>query len=165
MENFINIINHPFSWGLIFGFVLLIINWIIHRKEIKRYRTENSELKIHLNTQLKITAAGNEELQSQLNEMTKQNENLRINIQTLQQKPKKVEHRRLEVMEMTVTSMREQAPGFAQAWEKAIRQSEDDMKAAESGFTKLLRRVVPTFRSTSAKDTKLIEADVSNNSD
>jgi hypothetical protein len=39
--------------------------------------------------------------------------------------------------------MREQAPGFAQAWELAIRQATADQDAAESGLTKLIRKVLP----------------------
>lgn len=87
-----------------------------------------------------------------------------MNIQALQQKPEKIEQRRLEVMEAAVSSMREQAPGFAAAWEKSVREAEDQMEQAEGGFKKLMRKVVPSFRSTpsSAKDDKsnnLIEVD------
>ena len=39
--------------------------------------------------------------------------------------------------------MREQAPGFAPAWEKAMRQGEQEVDAAESGLVKLVRRVIP----------------------
>ena len=175
METFTNLISHPFSWGLIIGLVLLVLSWkssLTHKKylksEIKRLTSEGSELQTHLSTQLKINAKGHESLQPQLDAVTKQNATLRVNIQNLQQKPEKAEHRRLEVMEMAVTSMREPAPGFAQAWEKSLREAEDSMAAAESGFTKLIRKVVPTFRSTPAaakNDTKMIEAEVSNGSD
>ena len=39
--------------------------------------------------------------------------------------------------------MREQAPGFAPAWEKALRQGESEVESAESGLRKLVRRVLP----------------------
>jgi hypothetical protein len=39
--------------------------------------------------------------------------------------------------------MREQAPGFAPAWEKAVRQAEAELEAGESGLKKLVRRVIP----------------------
>jgi hypothetical protein len=39
--------------------------------------------------------------------------------------------------------MREQAPGFAPAWEKAVRQAEGELEAGESGLKKLVRRVIP----------------------
>jgi hypothetical protein len=39
--------------------------------------------------------------------------------------------------------MREQAPGFAPAWEQALRQGEQEVDAADSGLVKLVRRVIP----------------------
>jgi hypothetical protein len=47
------------------------------------------------------------------------------------------------VTESAVRMMREQAPGFAPAWEKAMRQAEVDLEAGESGLKKLVRRVIP----------------------
>ena len=41
--------------------------------------------------------------------------------------------------------MREQAPGFAQAWELAVRQATGDQDAAESGFTKLILQCSLSF--------------------
>ena len=38
-------------------------------------------------------------------------------------------------------------PGFAQAWELAVRQATADQDAAESGLTKLIRKVLPEFAS------------------
>ena len=40
--------------------------------------------------------------------------------------------------------MREQAPGFAQAWEQAVRQATADQDAAESGLSRLIRKVLPS---------------------
>ncbi len=171
METFTEIISHPFSWGLIVGLILMFLTWNSGRKdrkylkaEINRLTLENSELQTHLGTQLKINAKGNETLQVQLDEYKEKNETLRMNIQSLQQKPEKIEHRRLEVMEAAVTSMREQAPGFASAWEKSMREAENQMEEAEGGLKKLMRKVVPSFRSTPStshddKDNKLIGID------
>jgi len=100
-------------------------------------------------------------LEAQLDDLKQQNETLRVNIQALQQKPEKIDQRRLTIMDSAVTTMREQAPGFAQAWEKSMREAEDEMESAEGGLKKLMRKVVPSFRSNSSatdvKDAKLIE--------
>lgn len=155
MEFFTNIISQPFTWGLAVGLILLFLTWNSARKdkkhlktELKRISTENSELQNHLGTQLKINAKGNETLESQLEELRQQNETLRVNIQTLQQKPGKVEQRKLEIMETAVSRMREQAPGFAAAWEKSMRDAEVEYQAAEGGLKKLIHKIVPSFRST-----------------
>jgi outer membrane protein TolC len=155
MEIFINIISERFTWGLALGLVLLFLSFNSARKdkkhlktEIKRLSQDNSDLQTHLGTQLKINAKGNETLQDQLDDLRLQNETLRVNIQTLMQKPGKVEQRKLEIMETAVSTMREQAPGFAAAWEKCLRAAEDDLQSAESGLKKLIHKIVPSFRAT-----------------
>ena len=150
MDTFIWIISQPFTWGLIVGIFLLAMTWKLMRKdivmlrtELKRVEGENKELQGHLNTQLKINAMGNEQLQSQLDELRAQNETLRGNLNVTRQKPGRAELRHLQVMESAASVMREQAPGFAPAWEKALRDAEAGQEAAEGGLKKLMRKVMP----------------------
>lgn len=147
---FKEIIQSHFVWGLALG--LLIAAFILKnaigakmqlKREIRRAESEARELQSHLNTQMKITATGNETLTKEVSALKESNENLRVNFATLQSKPDKNEQRQFRVYEMAISTMREQAPGFAGAWEKAIRQAESEMASAESGFSKLVRRVVP----------------------
>lgn len=147
---FQEIIQHPFTWGLLLG--LLIGGFILKnaistkfrmRREIKKLETELRELQSHLNTQMKITASGSDSLTKEIESLKAQNENLRVNIATLQTKPEKSEQRQFRIQEMAIRSMREQAPGFAGAWEKAVREAEAEIESAESGFTKLMRKVIP----------------------
>jgi len=56
-------------------------------------------------------------------------------------------------MEIAVSNMREQAPGFAAAWEKSIRSAEDELQEAEGGFKKLIHKIVPSLRTTPAIST------------
>ncbi|MES2982139.1 MAG: hypothetical protein V4727_07490 [Verrucomicrobiota bacterium] len=144
------ITQHPFTWGLLLG--LLIVGFILKnaistkfrmRREIKKLETELRELQSHLNTQMKITASGSDSLTKEIDSLKLQNENLRVNIATLQTKPEKSEQRQFRIQEMAIRSMREQAPGFAGAWEKAVREAEAEIESAESGFTKLMRKVMP----------------------
>jgi hypothetical protein len=164
METLLEILSHPFSWGLLLGLGLVFFVWRSGAKdrkflntELNRVKEENSELQGHLNTQLKINAKGNELLQNQLDDLREQNETLRVNLSTVQQKPGKAEIRRLEVTEAAISVMREQAPGFAPAWEKALRESEDDYVAAEGGLKKLMRKVVPSFRATPDTGSKKVD--------
>jgi len=161
METFVNIISQPFTWGLLVGLFLLVMTWKLMRKDIKmlraeqkRVQEENKELQTHLNTQLKINSKGNEQLQNQLDELREQNETLRGNLNVAKQKPSRAELRHLQVMEAAVSVMREQAPGFAPAWEKAIRDAEAAEEAAEGGLKKLMRKVLPAGKSTPAIETK-----------
>ena len=157
METFMLIISEPFTWGLVVGLFLLVMVWRLMRKDItmlrsekKRLQEENRELQGHLNTQLKINAKGNDQLEAELKEMREQNEILRSNVNVAKQKPGRAELRHLQLMENAVTVMREQAPGFAPAWEKAMRDAEAAELAAEGGLKKLMRKVLPTGKSAPA---------------
>jgi regulator of replication initiation timing len=145
-----DILTHPFTWGLLLGLLIAAFLWKAGftarrnvTRELKRVDGEMKDLQNHLNTQLKINASGNETLQRELEALRQQNETLRINNTALQQKPGRAEQRQLQIYDAAVRIMREQAPGFAPAWEKAARQAEADLDAADSGLKKLVRKVIP----------------------
>lgn len=112
------------------------------KKENKRLQTEMRELETHLNTQLKINASGNSSIQDKVDTLQEQNETLRVNLAALQNKPGRSELRALHTMETAVRLMREQAPGFASAWEVALRQAEAEYDEASGGLKKLVRKVI-----------------------
>ena len=150
MESLQYVIHQPFTWGLLLGLLIAAFAWksgfTAHRnqsREMRRLEGEMKDLQSHLNTQLKINASGNGLLQTELDSLRKQNETLRVNNASLQQKPDRATQRQFHVQEIAVRTMREQAPGFAPAWEKAIRQAETEVAASESGFGNLIRKVIP----------------------
>ena len=171
MELLAEALKNPFTWGLLLGLLVAAFLWKSGfsarrhaAREIKRLETEIKDLQGHLNTQLKINASGNEALQSELAALRQQNETLRVNNAALQQKPGRAEQRQLQIYEIAVRAMREQAPGFAAAWEKAIRQGEADVEASESGLKKLVRRVIPGLgNSPSSSTTVVVSEDPANN--
>jgi chromosome segregation ATPase len=143
-------LKDPFTLGLLLGLAVAAVAWKSGfstrrrlARDIRKLENDMRELQGHLNTQLKINAQGNDTLQRELEELRRQNENLRVSVATLQSKPGKAELRHFQVTESAVRMMREQAPGFAPAWEKAMRQAEVDLEAGESGLKKLVRRVIP----------------------
>jgi DNA repair exonuclease SbcCD ATPase subunit len=143
-------LKHPFTLGLLLGLAVAAVAWKSGfstrrrlSRDIRKLENELRELQSHLNTQLKINAQGNDTLQRDLEDLRRQNENLRVTVATLQTKPGKAELRHFQVTENAVRMMREQAPGFAPAWEKAMRQAESELEAGESGLKKLVRRVIP----------------------
>ncbi len=163
MDRFQQIIQHPFTLGLLLGLLITAFIWksgfTARRnvaRELKRVEGELKNLQSHLNTQLKINASGNESLQAELESLRKQNETLRVNNAALQQKPGRAEQRLLQIQEIAIRTMREQAPGFASAWEKALRQGETEVDASESGLAKLVRRVIPGLGNSSSAQPALI---------
>ena len=146
--------QHPLVLGLLIGLIaglaVTFVTWKsgfsarrVLGRDIRKLENELRELQGHLNTQLKINAQCNETLQRELDELRRQNENLRVSLASLQTKPGKAELRHAQITDSAVRLMREQAPGFAPAWEKALRQAETELEAGESGLKKLVRRVIP----------------------
>ena len=76
------------------------------------------KLRQHLHTQMQITAKGTDEREKKLGELKAQNENLRVMVQGLQQKPERATARTLEVWQRALERMTGRAPGFAQAGNK-----------------------------------------------
>jgi DNA repair exonuclease SbcCD ATPase subunit len=156
-------LQSQFTWGLLLGLLVAGFIWKASftarrhaTRELKRVESEMKDLQNHLNTQLKINASGNETLQAELKTLKQQNETLRVNIAALQQKPGRAEQRQLHIYEIAVRTMREQAPGFAPAWEKALRQAESEVEAADSGLVKLVRRVIPGLGNSQSAQTALV---------
>ena len=150
MDLFLELLQSSFTWGLLLGLLIAFFLWKsgftasrTARKEIRRLETEIKDLQSHLGTQLKINATGNEVVMAELESLRSQNENLRVNNAILLQKPGRAEQQLLQAYEIAIRTMREKAPGFAPAWEKALRQAEAELEAAESGLVKLVRRFVP----------------------
>lgn len=166
MDLLLEVLKHPFVWGLALGLLIAFFLWksgfTARRgaaREIQRLQAEIKDLQSHLSTQLKINASGNDALQQELESLRRQNENLRIHSASLQQKPGRAEQRLLHVYEIAIRAMREQAPGFAPAWEKALRQGEAELDAAESGLKKLVRRIVPGIGSSPVSPTTMTASD------
>jgi hypothetical protein len=150
MDQVFYVLSQPFTWGLVVGLFMMVVTWRLMHKDVsmlrsdnKRLIEENRELQSHLGTQLKINASGNAQLEKQLEEFKEQNETLRMNLNLAQQKPGRAERRQLEMLEAAASTMREQAPGFAPAWEKAMRDAEVHQQEAEGGLKKLMRKVMP----------------------
>ncbi len=169
MDQLTAALQHPFTWGLLLGLLVAGFIWKSGfsarravSRDLKRVEEEMKNLQNHLNTQLKINASGNEALQTELDTLRKQNETLRVNNAALQQKPGRAEQRQLQIQEIAIRTMREQAPGFAPAWEKALRQGEADVDAAESGLKKLVRKVIPGLGNSSAANPALTVSDEPN---
>lgn len=157
MDEFLDANKIPFLVGLGLGLLLAFFAWksgISNKmrlsKDVRRLENELRELQSHLNTQLKINASGNQTLEAQLDDMKRQNENLRVSMATFQNKPGRAEVRQYQILETAVRTMREQAPGFAPAWEKAVRQAETEVEAGENGLRKLVRKVMPGIGMSSA---------------
>jgi hypothetical protein len=158
MQTLKDIFAHPFVLGLIIGLIPTALAWktnfsnkLLWKKEKAKIESELRDLTSHLNTQLKINASGNDIIQKELEALKSQNETLRINLAALQNKPGKSEMRHLCLTETAVRIMRERAPGFASAWEAAMREAEQEAEDQGNGLKKIVRKFIPNLSFGKAK--------------
>jgi len=124
--------------GIIFGGALSYLKSLL---TIRKHKKELKEYKDHLDRQMKITHAGNSTLVMELEKIKSDNENLRISVQTLNQKPGRAELRLLNIYDAALRKMMSQAPGFSTAWENSLQEAEREYEANESGLKSIVSKV------------------------
>lgn len=132
-----------FGVGLGLGLLIALSVWVNKWRAGSSMRKEMEELKKHLQTQMSITAKGYEEMQQELKRLKQENENLRITVATLSNKPGRAELKTLQVWDKALRIMTVTSPGFAPAWEMAIAEARKEAQEAETGVKALVRKVFP----------------------
>jgi ribosomal protein L29 len=128
-----------FGVGLGLGLLIALSVWINSFSK----RREIADLKKHLHTQMSINAKGYEELQKEVEKLKKENENLRITVATLSNKPGRAELKTLHLWDKALSILTLKSPTFAPAWEMAIAEAKNEIEDAESGMKALVRKVFP----------------------
>jgi len=117
------------------------ISYIKSRFEVSGIRSELKEYQEHLHRQMKLTAEGSKNLEDELAQLKRNNENLRISVQTLGQKPGRAEIRLLNIYDGALRRMMLNAPGFSSAWEVALQEAEKEYEDNEKGFKSIINKV------------------------
>jgi len=132
---------------------------ITHRAlhaEIKR-------LKSHLHTKMDIDSEASEKMKTAVDELKKQNENLRISVQNLLTKPGRRELRQLQVYQRALDLLSEKTPGFSPAWQSAVRQAESEIEKTDSGLLPFIKKVIPTSGAIESSDEAEARSQAHNN--
>ncbi len=138
-------LHHPFTWGLAVGLILVVLTWLNGLAKSREARREVKRLREHLNTQMDITSRGNTAMRAEVDTLKQQNENLRVAVKEWQTKPGRNEMRMLAVYDRAVRILNQNAPGFSPVWERAVKESEEELVASESGMSGMLRRAFRPF--------------------
>lgn len=139
-----NLINNPFAKGLAVGIVFCVVIYIrgfLRRRELTK---EVERLRTHLHTKLEIDSSDNERRKQELVRLKQERDNLRITVQSLNQKPGRKEIRQYFLYQTTLDMMFEKAPGFAPAWQVTLKEAESLFEKSEKGVVPLLKRLMPT---------------------
>jgi len=124
--------------GVAVGYLL---SYIKSRFEVRIYKRELREYKEHLNRQMKITDEGNKNIEKEIAQYKKENENLRISVKSLGQKPGRAELRLLNIYDVALRKMMLKAPGFSSAWEVSLQEAEREYEENETGLKSIIKKV------------------------
>ena len=138
-----NIEFNPLTILIILGGVSLgwVLSYLKSLLTIRKHKKELKEYQDHLERQMKITDAGNKTLMADMEAFKKENENLRISVKTLGQKPGRAELRQFNIYDNALRKMMLQAPGFSSAWESALQEAEREYEENEAGFKNIIGKV------------------------
>ena len=144
--------------GLSIGLFVALVLWVvmaIKRRAIKKAsELEILKYKNMLSQRMELESEGMEKLRKENESLKSANENLRISLQTMSQKPGKREIARLQVYQTAVDRLTINSPGFGPAWQAALKESEEEFSKTLSGAIPFLRKFIPN-----KTDAQLIEED------
>ncbi len=136
-----------FFIGLGSGCAVALIIWLVYvfrlHLEKKRGKAEKDKLKEMLTSRMEIESDGVNRLKTENEELRRYNENLRVSLQTMSQKPGRKEVERLQVYQKAVDRLTINSPGFGAAWQAALKESEEEFSKTYSGVIPFIRRVIP----------------------
>lgn len=137
-----------FSVGLGIGLLFTLIAWLnsfggrsAMKKEIENLEKEIENLKKHLHISMSIHAKGSEEMEREMNSLKRENENLRITVATLSNKPGRAELEMLHTWDKAIKVLTLKSPAFAPAWEMAIEEARKEVEETRVGVKSLMRKV------------------------
>lgn len=132
---------NTFLYGFVLGCVFLVLSLWSHwktKREFARYRT-------HLSDKLELDSRNIQDLNKERARLSQENENLRLQIGRLNEKPDNKLQRELEVLARAEKHMMINAPGFAPAWEMAKTQALSSIESEERGMSfpqKIFRKLL-----------------------
>jgi hypothetical protein len=141
--NFTEILFKPILIGFYIGLVLTLIVFIRAKTQQRRLRKQVEELRKHIQTKLEIEAEATERLKDEIAKLKGENENLRVTLQSYMDKPGRREMRQLQLYQRAIDILIEKAPGFAQSWQSAMRDGEQELSQAEKGIIPFFRKLLP----------------------
>ena len=123
------ILLHPFALGFYTGCIFLVIA-LYHQFRLKM---EYSRYRRMLSDKMEIDATAVSKQKGELESLRKENENLRIKVQSLSAQPEQKLAREVEIFARAEKKMTVAAPGFASPWEQAKQAAWQELSEEESG--------------------------------
>lgn len=129
--------------GLLLALIVFMIMEIKLRSVKSTAKADNDKLKSMLTDRMEIESEGITRLKNENEKLKKENENLRISIQTYAQKPGRKELQRLQVYQTAVDRLIINSPGFGAAWQAALKDSEIEFEKTYIGVQPFIKKLIP----------------------
>ncbi|MGX8677873.1 MAG: hypothetical protein ACQGQO_02040 [Sphaerochaetaceae bacterium] len=150
-----------FLIGLAVGAVIALVAlfWQLAKrsKEKSVHKAETEKLRTMLNDRMDLESNGLSSLKVELEKLRKENENLRVTVNSLSQKPGRKEVQRLQVYQDAVDKLIISSPGFGAAWHTSLKEAESEMDKTYAGTLPFFKKVIP--QKSAAPTIDLVEAD------
>ncbi len=166
MEEFVGgAIFNLFTGGLVAGLVIAFFVWKsslmrhkILKSELQKAQDEIGDLSNHINRHMKLTAKGNEEVDQEVKDLKDQNLNLKDTLGYYKEKANRNEKRALQVYDKAVHILYEKSPGFAPAWEIAMKEAEQELNDVDNGLSRIVKKIIRPSLS-SPNEREILEED------
>jgi len=112
--------------------------------EVKKAKGDAEKYKTMLTERMEVESEGISKMKAETEKLRKENENLRISLQTYSQKPGRKELSRLQVYQTAVDRLTLNSPGFGSAWQAALKESEEEFEKTFLGQIPFIRKLIPT---------------------
>ena len=153
MDQVIEIIQKPFVAGLLIGLLLVVYTFLSGYRKNRKSTKEVNKLKEQLCTQMEMNTKGSQAQLDEIEELKQKNENLRMSLSAIKNKPSKVELNTLYLYDRAIHLMSEKAPGFAPAWESALKEAEAEQQKMDTGVLAWTRKIIrPALGNRSSED-------------
>lgn len=132
---------NTFLYGFLLCGVFLVLALWSHwktKREFARYRR-------HLSDKLELDSRNVQELNKERTRLTQENENLRVQVARLNERPDNKLQREVEILARAEKQMMINAPGFAPAWEMAKSAAMAALETEERGMSlpqKIFRKLL-----------------------
>jgi hypothetical protein len=143
--------------GLFISLVVLFWQLAKRSKDKATHKAESEKLRNMLNDRMDLESTGLSNLKVELEKLRKENENLRVTVNTLSQKPGRKEVQRLQVYQDAIDKLIISSPGFGAAWHTSLKDAETEMDRTYSGALPFFRKVIP--QKSAAPTIDLVDAD------
>lgn len=134
---------NPIIIGLAIGLTLGLVIYISEFIKRNKLKKEIKSLKLHLYQKMDIDSEANEMKKDQIETLKKENENLRISVESLSQKPGRREIINYHIYQKAVDKVLETAPGFSPLWQKALKEATKEIEEFEVGKLPFIKKLLP----------------------